>query len=142
VFVTIFIPVWAHEFGKNDREKSVWLNVLMLAAVIGVVLGYMLTALCINNYVWQTAYHLQLILLVAAMIPFAFIPNRYMDVEHGSKRNSSVLSRSIFDDSPLTVGGRQSSLGSASKLIGINHTSQISVEIDELPGRLGGLSVR
>ena len=52
VFVTIFFPVWADTFGSSDKEKSLWLTVLMLAAVIGVVCGYILTTYCIQKYTW------------------------------------------------------------------------------------------
>ena len=62
VFVSIFFPVWADTFGSTDREKSVWLTVLMLAAVIGVVIGYMLTTWCIQIFTWQYVYYIQLVL--------------------------------------------------------------------------------
>jgi len=50
VFVSVYYPVWADTFGADSKQKSIWLTILMLAAVIGVVIGYMLTTWCINSY--------------------------------------------------------------------------------------------
>ena len=41
VFVCIYMPVWADTFG-TEKQKSVWLTVLLLAAPLGVVLGFTL----------------------------------------------------------------------------------------------------
>lgn len=81
VFVSIFFPVWADTFGGSDREKSAWLNVLMLAAVIGVVIGYILTTWCIAVYQWQYVYYIQLSLYGLAIIPFVLMPLKYIDVD-------------------------------------------------------------
>jgi len=74
VFVSIFFPVWADTFGASDREKSAWLNILMLAAVIGVVLGYMMTTWCIQVYEWQYVYFIQLVFYGLTVVPFMFMP--------------------------------------------------------------------
>lgn len=58
VFVSIFFPVWADTFGSTDREKSTWFSILMLAAVLGVVLGYMMTTWCIAKFTWQYSYYI------------------------------------------------------------------------------------
>lgn len=86
VFVSIFFPVWADTFGSSDSEKSAWLNVLMLAAVIGVVLGYILTTWCIAVLQWQYVYYIQLAFYVLALIPFLLTPSKYIDVDEEINR--------------------------------------------------------
>ena len=58
----------------------------MLAAVIGVVFGYMMTTYCIAKYTWQFSYYFQLCLYVVALIPFMFIPRKYVDVDQEISR--------------------------------------------------------
>lgn len=58
----------------------------MLAAVIGVVIGYILTTWCIAAFQWQYVYYIQLALYGIAIIPFLLTPSRYIDVDEEISR--------------------------------------------------------
>jgi predicted MFS family arabinose efflux permease len=51
VFVTIYMPVWADIFAKESR-KSAWLTFLILAAPLGLVIGFALTSALIPHFGW------------------------------------------------------------------------------------------
>jgi len=42
IFICIYMPVWADQFG-NEQQKSIWLTFLLLAAPVGNVIGFTLT---------------------------------------------------------------------------------------------------
>jgi hypothetical protein len=43
VFITIFTPVWADAFG-SEKQKSLWITVLLLCSPLGVFFGFSLTS--------------------------------------------------------------------------------------------------
>jgi len=44
VFSCIYYPVWADAFA-NEKQKSTWLTILVLASPLGVVFGYIMSSL-------------------------------------------------------------------------------------------------
>lgn len=44
VFVSIFYPVWADRYGTSEKQKTTWMNVLLLSSSLGVLIGYSVTA--------------------------------------------------------------------------------------------------
>ena len=56
VFVTIYMPVWADIFAKENR-KSAWLTFLILAAPLGLVMGFALTSYTNNNGGWRYSFY-------------------------------------------------------------------------------------
>lgn len=51
VFATIYMPVWADIFAKESR-KSAWLTFLILAAPLGLVIGFAMTSALIAFKGW------------------------------------------------------------------------------------------
>jgi hypothetical protein len=45
------MPVWADIFAKESK-KSAWLTFLILAAPLGLVIGFALTSAIISHYKW------------------------------------------------------------------------------------------
>lgn len=43
ISLVIYFPVWVDTFGEN--RKTLWLSYIQLAVVLGVVMGYIITAL-------------------------------------------------------------------------------------------------
>lgn len=56
VFFCIYFPVWADVFG-NENQKSQWLTYLLIASPLGVILGYGLTAVFLDNVGWRWAFY-------------------------------------------------------------------------------------
>lgn len=52
VFVTIYFPVWSDTFAVTERQKTVWLTILLMASPLGVLAGYLLTAYALAYYKW------------------------------------------------------------------------------------------
>lgn len=51
------MPVWADAYG-NEKQKSAWLTILLLASPVGVVLGYTLTYYMIENLSWEWSFYI------------------------------------------------------------------------------------
>lgn len=73
ISLIIYFPVWVDTFG--GANKTLWLSYIQLAVVLGVVLGYIITALFnianekYSSVSWRWAFYMQfLVLLVAAGI--------------------------------------------------------------------------
>jgi hypothetical protein len=53
VFPAIYYPVWADTFGATDKQKTIWLTVLLICGPIGVLLGYIMSAWFISHFTWR-----------------------------------------------------------------------------------------
>jgi predicted MFS family arabinose efflux permease len=47
VFVCIYMPVWIDTFG-NEKQKSAWMTIYLLASPLGIVFGYAMTAIFVS----------------------------------------------------------------------------------------------
>ena len=89
VFFCIYFPVWADVFG-NEGQKSTWLTYLLIASPLGVVMGYGLTAIVLDNIGWRYAFYIQALLLTPSMIGIIMTPYEYFDVHGTSKRKQMM----------------------------------------------------
>ena len=56
IFITIYIPLYIDAF-MTKKQKSFLLSITLVAAPLGVVIGYVMTSAVINNKgVWPTQY--------------------------------------------------------------------------------------
>lgn len=68
------MPVWADIFAKESR-KSAWLTFLILAAPLGLVIGFALTSFMNTTSLgWRYSFYIQAIGLVPCVIAFTLIP--------------------------------------------------------------------
>lgn len=44
VFICIYMPVWADTFANSEKQKAAWLTFLIMAAPLGIFLGFTLTS--------------------------------------------------------------------------------------------------
>jgi predicted MFS family arabinose efflux permease len=56
VFFCIYFPVWADVFG-NEKERSQWLTYLLIASPLGVLMGYGMAAMFLDNVGWRWAFY-------------------------------------------------------------------------------------
>mmetsp|Transcript_2678 Transcript_2678/g.4508 ORF Transcript_2678/g.4508 Transcript_2678/m.4508 type:complete len:211 (+) Transcript_2678:290-922(+) len=80
IFVCIFQPVWADTFG-TEKQKSIFLTLLLLASPLGVVFGYTITYYMIQYYTWEYSFYVQALCLLPCAIILIFTPTKYIDVE-------------------------------------------------------------
>lgn len=86
VFVCIYMPVWIDTFG-NEKQKSAWMTVYLLASPLGIVFGYAMTAIFVslgNNhpvFSWEWSFWTQVALLTVNISVFAGTPSKYFDIE-------------------------------------------------------------
>jgi MFS family permease len=72
IFLIIYMPVWVDKYGEEN--KTIWLTYLQLAVVLGVVVGYIITALfnilhASHHFIsWRWAFYLQFVLLTGCLI--------------------------------------------------------------------------
>lgn len=57
VFLVIYMPVWADAYG-TEKQKSIWLTILLLASPMGVIFGYTLTFYMIKYFSWEWSFYL------------------------------------------------------------------------------------
>ena len=67
------MPVWADIFAKESR-KSAWLTFLILAAPLGLVIGFAMTSALIAFEGWKFSFYIQGIGLIPCVIAFLLIP--------------------------------------------------------------------
>jgi len=74
VFLVIYFPVWVDAFG--DNRKTIWLTYMQLAVVLGLVIGYIFTAMfniAHGSYpliTWRWSFYMQALLLSACFLVF------------------------------------------------------------------------
>jgi len=56
VFQCIYMPVWADNFAA-EKQKAAWLTFLILASVLGIVLGFSLTSLMVEVLTWRWSFY-------------------------------------------------------------------------------------
>lgn len=57
VFSCIFMPVWADVYA-NEKQKSLWVTVLMLSSPLGIVIGYTLTSFMVEYKSWHWSFYI------------------------------------------------------------------------------------
>ena len=81
VFLTIYFPVWADAFGADDKQKTAWMTILLLATPIGVLLGYILTAYSIYLATWRWTFYIQAFGFIPLLLAIFLTPIKYLDLE-------------------------------------------------------------
>ena len=80
------MPVWVDTFG-NEKQKSAWMTIYLLAAPLGIVFGYAMTAIFIqltdvnDIFGWKWSFWSQVGLLTINISLFAGTPSKYFDIE-------------------------------------------------------------
>ena len=74
VFFCIYFPVWADCFG-DEKQKSTWLTYLLIASPLGVITGYTMTALFLENIGWRGSFYVQSVLLLPSLIGLVMTPS-------------------------------------------------------------------
>lgn len=75
------MPLFVDTFGSG-RNKSVWMAMMLLAPSLGVISGYIMTAICIMKVNWRFSFGLQsaLSLIMAGVV--AVTPSEYLELSH------------------------------------------------------------
>jgi predicted MFS family arabinose efflux permease len=79
VFVTIFYPVWADAYG-TEKQKSIWLTILLLASPLGVVLGYTLTFYMQKYLNWEWSFYIQAVAILPCAACYLITPSKYINI--------------------------------------------------------------
>lgn len=58
VFISIYYPVWADCFGKDEKQKTTWMSFLLFSSSFGVLIGYIATAQMIRLLTWEWSFYL------------------------------------------------------------------------------------
>jgi MFS family permease len=75
--VIIYCPVWVDQFGPRT-SKTIMMSLLQVTGPLGIVLGYLLTALLIRADIsWTISFVIQAIIYGACSIALFFTPNIY-----------------------------------------------------------------
>lgn len=122
VFLVIYFPVWVDAFG--DDKKTIWLTYMQLAVVLGLVIGYICTAMfnIANSYfpliTWRSAFYLQSALLSICFLVFlktdekdlatnGIFSSKKIREEIPNFENMPVIRISFFSRSPSILLNQQ-----------------------------------
>jgi len=86
------MPVWADAYG-TEKQKSIWLTVLLLASPLGVVLGYTLTYYMEKYLSWEWSFYIQAIALLPCAACILVTPSRYINIEYTIKFKAECVSK-------------------------------------------------
>jgi len=93
------MPVWSDAF-SNDNQKSYWMTFLMLAAPLGVVIGFSVTSTLISNEIsWKMSFIGQGVLLIPPIFSILVIPSKYLDIDGTLKAKikcSHVIQQKLY----------------------------------------------
>ena len=94
VFQCIYMPVWADTFAA-ERQKAAWLTFLILASVLGIVLGFSLTSVMVAVLSWRWSFYAQAAALLPCVTAYLLYPVKYLNIEasvsHKNKCKQIVL---------------------------------------------------
>ena len=88
------MPVWADTFAA-ERQKAAWLTFLILASVLGIVLGFSLTSVMVAVLSWRWSFYAQAAALLPCVTAYLLYPAKYLNIEasvsHKNKCRQIVL---------------------------------------------------
>lgn len=90
VFSCIYMPVWADVYA-NEKQKSAWVTILLLASPVGVIAGYTLTSIMVSYATWHWSFYVQAVGIMISAIVYAFVPDRYMDIDQTTKQKKKFI---------------------------------------------------
>lgn len=87
-FISIYLPVWCDQFGIY-KKKTMMISYIQVATPLGIVVGYLLTYLIMNNIGWKYSFIIQGGLIGIIILILLFIPNKYFSssIRRESKEN-------------------------------------------------------
>jgi len=94
VFQCIYMPVWADNFAA-EKQKAAWLTFLILASVLGIVIGFSLTSVMVTYLTWRWSFYAQASALLPCVCGYLLYPTKYLNIEasvsHKNKCKHVVL---------------------------------------------------
>ena len=82
-FWVVYGPVWTNQFSPSNHHTT-WLGILQGFSPIGIILGYIITGIIVNN--WSSEFSWRLAVLIQAfgeapiMFAFFFVKNEDLDI--------------------------------------------------------------
>lgn len=80
IFLVVYQPVWTDIFCE-ERFKSIALTINLLAAPLGIVLGYLLTYYMNKYHTWEWSFYLQGFCIIPCFVVLMMMPEKYLNVE-------------------------------------------------------------
>jgi MFS family permease len=85
VFIGIFMPVWSDKYAPSEGSKQCWLSGVLMASTIGVLIGYVFTAVLISMHNWRYSFYLQAIVVIPFEIMLIMTPAKYLSIKSTSE---------------------------------------------------------
>lgn len=81
-FITIYAPIWVDSYSLDAQKKSSQLTLMMLGPVIGIVIGYIVSAAMISNgCTWQSTFYVHASLNLICSVIICLVPSRYVNID-------------------------------------------------------------
>jgi MFS family permease len=94
--------VWVDTFGAQ-RHKTLMLSLLLLAPPLGVVTGYILTAIFIAHLSWQWAFYAQAVLAIGPIaMGILMIKGKYFEIEKALEKKEYIREGEDMEDMLLS----------------------------------------
>lgn len=87
------MPVWVDAFAGSDKLKSIWITFLLLAAPVGIVIGYVITYYMMLIHTWEWSFYIQAVLLLLSLACLAVTPAHYINIEQAINYRNLCLQK-------------------------------------------------
>lgn len=136
VFLVVYFPVWIDSFG--EEKKTIWLTFINLAVVLGLVIGYIITAmfnianLTHKAVTWRFSFYFQALCLTVSWIVFYYTDERDLNTngillndDENNKdipnfENMPVLRLSFFSNNPSLLMNKNYDINTMEEISDIN----------------------
>ena len=80
IFNLIYLPVWINTIG-DSQNISYYMSFFILSTPLGVIIGYILTAVVINESTWQWSFYIMSMNMVLLSIGMMLFSENYIDYD-------------------------------------------------------------
>lgn len=80
ILLCIYLPLYVDTFCANT-SKSYWMSAMLIGAPLGVIIGYLMTAVMQTYYSWQLSFWIQGIMSLFFFVMLLFVPSRYLEIK-------------------------------------------------------------
>lgn len=94
VFVIVYKPVYVDTFASRS-QKPIMMSLILVSPPLGVVFGYLLTALILQKQwgTWQDSFKVQSLCSIIAASIVLVIPRMYYDIDQAVARKRIFMAR-------------------------------------------------
>jgi len=85
IVIFIYLPLYIDTFGTNVTKPE-WMGFMLMSTPLGVMLGYLITAISVSYFdEWRLSFMVFIALMIISVFVQATIPSDYLDIKKMNK---------------------------------------------------------